>query len=671
MSGCIKDEDNPTFDGSSKNDDHSSDNSPKPNDPLVSYAWHLANTGQTSFSDSAGISGEDINVAKVHAQGIFGKGIRIAISDSGTETTHPDLKDNELIGEHRNYFNSDSGLWHGQDPIPADGDAHGTAVTGLISAVGWNNLGSRGIAPKSKFAGFYFIMEYPLTATLDSLLARLVDQMDGDFDIFNYSYGSDSCSFEAELEIEHSSLLNGVTNLRDSKGAIYVQSSGNKFIFDDPSCVGSYDNTNRDPSLASPYKIIVGAVNANGEKSSYSTPGSGIWVSSPGGEFGDESPAIVTTDTSGCFFGLSKIVIGSTHFNDGYHPLNSGCHFTSIMNGTSSAAPILSGVVALMLEANPELTWRDVKHILALSSDKIDVSGSNNLTHPEDLDLTSSSYIYDKKWITNNAGFHFSNWYGFGRVNALEAVQLAQSYEFPLGEYEQTMNPNTEEWYYSSGDLSMSIPDESDTGVSSTIEVSHNFIVEAVQIRLTTNHSHPGDLAVHLISPRGTESRLLNLNSRFDNAGLDEDFLMLSNAFYGEESYGIWRIKIFDGSSTETGSLSNWKINIHGSRKSANGLTPNMPQDFTYTTPFPSITSSPEFEFTHSTSPNIIRYEVSIGRTPGANDVLDWSSIGYVNNFQVTGLTLGNLQLYHLNIRAIDVNENKSLTFTTAWNVAF
>ncbi len=103
--GCIKDEDNPTFDDSKKDDNSSFDNSTKPSDPLVPYAWHLENTGQSSFSDSAGIAGEDINVAKVHALGIFGKGIRIAVSDSGVETTHPDLKDNELVGEHRNYFN--------------------------------------------------------------------------------------------------------------------------------------------------------------------------------------------------------------------------------------------------------------------------------------------------------------------------------------------------------------------------------------------------------------------------------------------------------------------------------------------------------------------------------------------------------------------------------------
>ena len=72
--------------------------------------------------------------------------------------------------------------------------------------------------------------------------------------------------------------------------------------------------------------------------------------------------------------------MGSTHFNDGAHPENIGCFFTSKMNGTSAATPILSGIIALMLEANPDLGWRDVEHILALTADKIDNTNSNILS---------------------------------------------------------------------------------------------------------------------------------------------------------------------------------------------------------------------------------------------------------------------------------------------------
>ena len=108
-------------------------------------------------------------------------------------------------------------------------------------------------------------------------------------------------------------------------------------------------------------------------------------------------------------------------FNDfnGDNSENSRCNYHSTFNGTSSAAPTVSGVVALMLEANSDLTWRDVKHILATTADQV---GSD----------TDYSYTYQGlvqyEWETNAAGYKFHNWYGFGKVDAAEAVSVASSY---------------------------------------------------------------------------------------------------------------------------------------------------------------------------------------------------------------------------------------------------
>lgn len=118
-------------------------------DPLVSFAWHLQNTGQSSFSSGAGISGNDLRVLRAHALGYIGRGIRIAVSDSGVETNHPDLNDNQLSGEHRSY-SGPSSSWHGSAPVPEGSDSHGTAVTGLINSVSGNGIGSMGVAPGAK-----------------------------------------------------------------------------------------------------------------------------------------------------------------------------------------------------------------------------------------------------------------------------------------------------------------------------------------------------------------------------------------------------------------------------------------------------------------------------------------------------------------------------------------
>lgn len=639
-------------------------------DPLASQAWHLENTGQSSYSDGAGVSGQDIDLNLAIALGYKGKGVRVAVSDTGTEISHPDLILRQLTGEHRDYGPDQSTNWYDADPTPPDADAHGTAVAGLAVAEGWNGLGSRGVAPLAKYASFRFIFDYPITTTTSSYLARNYDQMTGEFDIFNFSYGSSLCYFYPEDPDEHELYGLLAATQRDGKGSIYVQSAGNGYM--DSASVdcpfGLYDNTNRDPSLATPYKIVVGAVNATGVRSSYSTPGSSMWVSAPGGEDGDADPAMVTTDLTTCSFGYSTMLPGRTEFNWGHHVKNLGCAFTNMMNGTSSAAPVLSGVIALMLEANPELTWRDVKHILATTSDKIDTS-SNTLTHPAGFNL--AGHTYDVKWTTNAANYNFSNWYGFGRVNAYKAVAAAKSYNEDLGEFEDTINPNTGVPYYDSGTVDLDIPDFDAAGVESTITVLHNTIIESVQVRLTTDHTYPADLGVQLVSPSGTVSRLLLINSANLNTSLDPDFLMATNAFYGEQALGTWKLRLYDGAAVDTGKLTSWKVNIMGHQPAEGILVPNMPGDPTMASTYGSSTTSPQVSFAHSTTASVIRYEVSVGTAPGLDDKSKWASIGYANSFQIQGMRLVNRSFYYVNIRAVDETEKTSYVRSKVWQVIY
>lgn len=677
INGCVKDEaetmtanisDGSGGTGGTEEDTTSS--IPTGTDPLAEYAWHLKNTGQTSFATQVGAAGEDINLEEAHALGPRGKNVRIAVSDNGVELGHPDLVSNELTGEHRSYIVEDSNMWHNVNPTPSDGGGHGTSVAGLIAALGWNNIGSRGVAPEAKFAAFRFVVNYPSSTTATSYLARSLDQMDGDFDIFNYSYGSSTCSFDSEVEEEGLALEEGTTNLREGKGAIYVQSAGNEFEFSE--CTNTWGNTNRTPTLSSPYKIVVGAVNALGVKSSYSTPGSSIWVSAPGGEDGNTNPAMISTDVTGCSYGFSKRYRGLETFNWGLHSLNSSCNYTSIMNGTSSAAPVTSGVVALMLEANPALTWRDVKHILAFTAETIDYNFFDNyLTHPGSYDLPFPDYIYDYKWVTNAAGYNFSNWYGFGRIDAEAAVKMAKTYNVNLGTFEETINPRTESWYYQSATVNLSVPDYDAYGVSNDLNVLHNFVTEAVQVRITTTHPSPGELSVHLVSPSGTESRLLLVNTYLDNTSLDADYLMLTNAFYGEDSYGTWTLRVFDGTVNNTGSLTNWKMNIVGRRKTTGTSTPMPTGAITASATYPSINTAPAATFIPSATYDVIRYEVSAGSTPGATDKSPWESIGNSTSFQIRSLRLSTHRNYYLNVRAIDMNENPSSVTSKSWYVTY
>lgn len=402
-----------------------------------------------------------------------------------------------------------------------------------------------------------------------------------------------------------------------------------------------------------------------------------MWVSAPGGEYGITEPAMITTDIRGCNAGLSyRDSNQDTLFNFGFDPLNLQCDYTNIFNGTSSAAPVVTGVVALMLEANPNLTWRDIKHILAETSDPIDFDPINNdLTHPiVGGNPFGASYDYDYKWIMNSAGYLFSNWYGFGRVDAEEAVATALTYNSStLTAFEQTKN-SSGTWYYDSGDLTgtgYDITDESPvTNADHSIWVGHNLLIESVQIKITSDHPFPGELAVHLESPSGIESRLMTLNNNIYAFAPFDDFIMLTNAFYGELSQGFWKIKVYDGNAlvpANVGELINWKIMISGRKMPADVLNPE-PVTFITLGAIPALlTETPVFNFSDSASVAFVDdYEAAVGTSEFNEAVVPWTSIGLsTTTHKFSGLSLTSGQTYYLKIRARDGTRYSSVQLKT------
>ena len=179
----------------------------------------------------------------------------------------------------------------------------------------------------------------------------------------------------------------GAENGRDGKGYLYVKAAGNEYIDlvpgEDIKEGFSYrkfylGNSSMDGDNNSPYLILVGAINSNGVNASYSTPGPNLWISAPGGEFGNDKPAILTTTKMGCTDLKRK---SKNTFNKGLHG-NDECNYTATMNGTSSATPMVSGVVQEFFE-QPNLKWYDVKYILAKTVDKTDPSMKAHLkNHP-------------------------------------------------------------------------------------------------------------------------------------------------------------------------------------------------------------------------------------------------------------------------------------------------
>lgn len=349
----------------------------------------------------------------------------------------------------------------------------------------------------------------------------------------------------------------GITDLRGGRGALYVKSAGNSFfactsvehaIRDEIGCSSS----NGDPTHSLPFLVVVGALNASDTRAGYSSTGSNLWISAPAGEYGDRFPASISTDQQGRDRGY---VILSNRGLANDDTLNPTGNYISTFNGTSAAAPNASGAIAVLLSVNPNLTWRDVKYVLAKTARKVD---------PNILPVSiafggGKPHVLQHAWVQNSAGYNFHNWFGFGAINLDAAVALAR-----------THLPDSLGTFTKSGDYrnqsTIAIPDYHSDGVESRITVSgfsDTANIEAVVLKLEGSHNFMPDMAITLISPDGTESIVNQVFNDFLIHNTSLSWSLLSNAFYGESPNGEWKLKIVDAAPDDTGTISEWSLEFY------------------------------------------------------------------------------------------------------------
>ena len=535
-------------------------------DPLYGQQWFLNNTGQSAYSRSSATSGVDLNLAGITQTG---NGVIVNIVDSGLELEHEDLAGNIISGSVN--FLNDSG-----DPTNlSTGGDHGTSIAGIIAALANNGKGGRGIAYNSKLIAHNYIADQNSENLITAISAARVA-------INNHSYITPNRQDKRIASVIADAYKNGVDSGRSGRGIIYVKSAGNDFepsvmdniklceirIGEQNENVAAYytteaitcTNANLDPVNTIPYNIVVGAVNAEGEKASYANTGSAILISGLGGEDGRRKPAIITTDQSGCQKGYARNTAQDTTFDRGQIPeINLNCNYTNKFNGTSAAAATVSGVTALLLEANIGLSWRDVRHIFISTARKVDANKLAIKTKTNIPEIISDATV-EHGWVTNEKGYSFHNWYGFGLINANAAVNMATGYNSPLGVFKN---------FTSTNDTEKNIPDKNVTGATNSINFTQNITIESLQVDLEVTHQRTGDLAVWLISPSRTQSILLNPFNQFitnpdSSNDTNLDLVLASQAFYGEKSGGTWDLKIIDYRQEKTGSLINWSLTIYG-----------------------------------------------------------------------------------------------------------
>lgn len=407
---------------------------------------------------------------------------------------------------------------------------HATLVAGVMAAAN-NGEGGVGVAYNATVAGYW----------IDAEDFSALDQMQR-YDVVNHSWGSTG-NFDLQfvpvgLGVMAQSYVNALREGRDSLGTIIVSAGGN-----DRAEGGNTNYSNISNSRAG---IVVGAINAQSDLGAlrmggqpFSSPGASILVSAPGSNVTSTSQMI--RNASGSSFGADA----------------------QTSQGTSFATPIVSGIVSLMLEANPNLGYRDVQQILALSATRVDDPG------------TSWANNGAKNW--NGGGMHVSHDYGYGQVDARAAVRLAESWitQQTAGNEVSLATPPA------SGQINLAIPNGNGNAVESTLTVdSAPLSIEHVEVLLDITHANPGDLVVTVRSPSGTESVLINRPGKSPGRANDRgdalfgnssrlSFVLDSALLRGESPQGKWTLRVTDAVSGASGTLNSWSMNVYGAASSA------------------------------------------------------------------------------------------------------
>jgi subtilisin family serine protease len=262
-----------------------------------------------------------------------GKGIKVAIIDNGFDTEHIEIKDKIIYT-----YNAITGS---SDVSQAGNEHHGTSVAGIIAGTD-DNIGTRGVAPDVSL----ILIKMPERLSDSSVIEMFNKAVEAGADIINCSWGTGNVSDSVKSVIR-----NLGKTARDGKGVLIVFASGNR---NKP--MGN-DESSIDRVFA------VGATDETNLRTSYSDFGSELDIVAPGGSF---TYGITTIDPSG-----SKGIVDGDYIEyNAKDDKDKGISFI----GTSSSAPIVSGILALLLEQNKNLTRKDVALLIQTKSDKIGYS---------------------------------------------------------------------------------------------------------------------------------------------------------------------------------------------------------------------------------------------------------------------------------------------------------
>ncbi|MHC8376341.1 S8 family serine peptidase [Pseudomonas sp. MDT1-16] len=485
-----------------------------PLDPLAAQEWYLSDTNVLPVWKD--YTGKGVRI------GQFEPGGQFATAPEIFDIAHPDLAPN--VDKAWLQTQQTNGT------LPGLVSNHATMVAGVMVGAK-NGIGGVGVAYGATLGGYYLAGKGDDLAGLGHMVSFDIANnswgFTNDFALSSFQDGTFTTATALSMNAQYAA-----SNGRGGLGTIIVAAGGNSRATGG-NAQGSLTNNNR-------FSVEVGAINAQGDLSTlqigsspFSNPGASLLVSAPGSNVVSTSHMLETER-------------GSTFGND----------YTS-MQGTSFAAPIVSGIVALMLEANPNLGYRDVQQILALSARKINdpsTQWSDNAAHG---------------W--NGGGMHTSNDYGFGEVDARAAVRLSEAW--------MTQSTGANEYVYRASSGALGKPLAAGATLTSSIAMNAGLNVEHVEIDFDAQVGRLGDLTLKLISPDGTQSILLNRQGKVPDGmpgasatdvGSTQSgsfkYTFMSTHDFGERSAGNWTLQVTDSASGLPVTLNTWSLRLYGSK---------------------------------------------------------------------------------------------------------
>jgi len=473
---------------------------------LFPQQWHLHETRVNGHLIQA-----HANVAAAH-EITRGEGVTIAIIDDGIDIDHPEFsRAGKVVGE-RDATNRNS------NPRPRGNNHHGTPCAGVACAEGLH--GASGVAPAAN------LMPIRLASGLGSFREAEAFRWaaENGADIISCSWGPKDGDWmhptatggKMPLPASTRDAIDyAVTKGRGGRGCLVLFAAGNGRESVDDDGYASYEKV-----------IAVAACNDRGTRSVYSDFGKAIWCAFPSDDKGHAplnhmpplTPGIWTTDR-----------LGSEGYNRGNAQTgDANGDYVHDFGGTSSACPGAAGVAALALTRNPELLWHELKQVLRSACDQIDPQGGE----------------YDAEGR--------SPFYGYGRLNALRAIQLAGQATRPVVSF--------------SKQLQQRIPDMGST--EATIDVTDTSPVERVMVSVLIEHSWVGDLVVSLIPPQALGSQPIVLHNRegANDQRIDMTYSVVNApsfaAFQDQSCAGTWTLRIEDTVTPQSGTLRGFGIHL-------------------------------------------------------------------------------------------------------------